>query len=307
MSENLSLQAEKRGAARETWRPASPDVPECIFTVDVEDWFHILDVPSAPDVTRWAQIPSHVERDFRRILDLLDERGAHATCFFLGWIAERFPHLVKEAAARGHEIASHGYAHQLIYRTTAQDFLLDVRKARGVLEQITGKAVLGYRAPGFSATEDVPWYFDTLAEAGYLYDSSVFPAPRGHGGIADAERAPHVVRTANGARVIEFPISVANVLGRRLCLFGGGYLRLFPEWLIVRGSEQVLSEGRPVVYYVHPREINPSHPRMSMSAARRFRSYINLHTTEPKIRRILSRFEVTTFERYIQQHPRLSA
>jgi polysaccharide deacetylase family protein (PEP-CTERM system associated) len=291
-------------AAREG---ATTRSPECIFSVDVEDWFHILDIPGAPGFDRWAQVPSHVETDFRRLLDLFDERGVNVTCFFLAWVAERFPHLVKEAAARGHEVASHGYSHQLVFRSTAAGFHADIRKAKDILEQITGTPVLGYRSPGFSCTADVPWYFDTLVEAGYVYDSSVFPAKRGHGGMADAERAPHVIRTAHGGRLVEFPISVATVLGRRLCLFGGGYLRLFPSWMIDRGTQQVLHEGRPVIYYVHPREINPAHPRIAMSPLRRFKSYVNLDSTEPKIRRILERFEVTTFERYIQQHPRLHA
>jgi polysaccharide deacetylase family protein (PEP-CTERM system associated) len=280
----------------DTRQEAGNRVPECIFTVDVEDWFHILDVPGAPDLSRWASVPSHVETDFRRLLDLFDETHTHVTCFFLAWVAER-----------GHEIASHGYGHQLVFRSTAAEFLEDVRKAKDILEQITGKNVPGYRSPGFSCTEDVPWYFDTLVEAGYRYDSSIFPALRGHGGMAGAEREPHVIRTARGGQLIEFPISVATVLGRRLCLFGGGYLRLFPAWMIERGTRQVLNEGRPVIYYVHPREVNPAHPRIPMSPVRRFKSYVNLDSTEPKIRRILENFEVTTFERYIQQHPRLGA
>ncbi|HEX6791013.1 MAG TPA: XrtA system polysaccharide deacetylase [Candidatus Krumholzibacteria bacterium] len=302
------MQATKHGPAGANGaRGAAGDAPGCIFSVDVEDWFHILDVPAAPRFDQWAGVPSHVETDFRRLLDLFDEHEARVTCFFLAWVAERHPDLVREAAARGHEIASHGYAHQLVFQTAAAEFHRDIARARDILEQITGTAVLGYRSPGFSCTEDVPWYFDTLVEAGYVYDSSVFPARRGHGGMADAERAPHIVHTANGGRLIEFPISVASVLGRRLCLFGGGYLRLFPSWMIEQGTRQVLNEGRPVIYYVHPREVNPSHPRIAMSPVRRFKSYVNLDSTEPKVRRILERFEVTTFERYIQQHPRLGA
>jgi polysaccharide deacetylase family protein (PEP-CTERM system associated) len=308
MGENVSVQARNaHPPGSDPARRPSNGVPECIFSVDVEDWFHILDVPAAPDLSRWAQTPSHVEADFRRLLDVFDAHRATVTCFFLAWVAERFPHLVKDAAARGHEVASHGYAHQLVFRSTQAEFQDDVTRAKHILEQITGKPVLGYRSPGFSCTEDVPWYWDTLADAGYVYDSSVFPTARGHGGMADAERAPHAIQTASGKRLIEFPISVASVLGRRLCLFGGGYLRLFPSWMIHRGTEQVLREGRPVVYYVHPREINPAHPRIPMSAPRRFKSYVNLDTTERKIHGILERFDVTTFERYIQQHPALRA
>src|SRR6266545_3316635 len=138
--------------------PSTPDT-RCIFSVDVEDWFHILALPTTPDVAQWDTLPSRVEPNFRRMLDLFSEHRVSVTCFFLGWVAERFPTLVREAAERGHEIASHGYAHTLAYRMTHEAFATDVRRAKDVLEGITGKPVLGYRAPGFSVTEDTPWFF----------------------------------------------------------------------------------------------------------------------------------------------------
>ena len=155
---------------------------QCIFSVDVEDWFHILDVPRAPDVASWSGLPSRVEANFRRLLDLFSAQGRYVTCFFLGWIAERFPHLVREAVARGHEIASHGYAHRLAYRMTRSEFRADALRSRLLLEDISGTPVIGYRAAGFSSTEATPWFFAELSASGYLYDSSVFPARRGHGG-----------------------------------------------------------------------------------------------------------------------------
>ena len=301
-----------RGAKSAAGDAAQTGRAACIFSVDVEDWFHILDVPSSPAIDKWASLPSHVEKDFRHLLDMFDRcegvgnGGVKVTCFFLAWVAERFPHLVKEAAARGHEIASHGYAHRLVYQCTADEFHDDVTKARDILQNITGKPVLGYRSPGFSCTADVPWFFDKLVEAGYRYDSSVFPAARGHGGMADAQLAPHVISAKSG-RLAEFPITVTDMFGKRLCLFGGGYLRLFPSWMIHRGTRQVLREDRPVVFYIHPREINPTHPRLPMSFKRRFKTYINLKTTEPKIRKIFSEFQTTTFEQYLEQHPDLAA
>jgi len=274
-----------------------------IFSVDVEDWFHILDDPSVPTIEQWATLPSHVEKNFRKLLDIFSESDVQVTCFFLGWVAERFPRLVKEAAARGHEVASHGYGHRLVYQQSRADFYEDVHRSRSLLEDISGMEVIGYRAPGFSTTDETPWFFDALAEAGYLYDSSVFPAEHGHGGMPHGRREPY--RTGEDDRLLEFPITVADLLGKRTCFFGGGYMRLFPYWLIRRMALQVLSEGRPVVFYIHPREIDPGHPRLPMTRKRRFKSYVNLETTETKLRRILKDFSVTTFRNVLCNYPQM--
>ncbi|HEY5176714.1 MAG TPA: XrtA system polysaccharide deacetylase [Terriglobales bacterium] len=275
-----------------------------IFSVDVEDWFHLLDDPSVPAIDQWASLPSYVERDFSKLLDLFSEKDVQVTCFFLGWVAERFPHLVKEAASRGHEVASHGYGHRLVYELSRTEFYEDVRGARLLLEDIAGVEVVGYRAPGFSTTDETPWFFDALAEAGYQYDSSVFPAQRGHGGMPGGRREPH--RIGGHEALLEVPITVSDLLGKPMCFFGGGYLRLFPYWLIRKMALQVLSEGRPVVFYVHPREIDPAHPRLPMSPIRRFKSYVNLDTTEAKLRRILQDFPVTTFKNLLSNYPQLA-
>lgn len=275
-----------------------------VFSVDVEDWFHILDVPSASPISEWGSLPSRVERSFSKLLGIFDEKNVHVTCFFLGWIGERYPHLVKEAAARGHEVASHGYAHRLVFQQTREEFREDIRRTRALLEDIAGVPVTGYRAPGFSATERTTWFFDVLAEAGYEYDSSVFPAPRGHGGLKGSRRDPHYVGTDE--KLLEIPISVADLWGKPICFFGGGYLRVFPYWMIRRMSEKVLQEGRPVIFYVHPREVDPEHPRLPMKLSRHFKSYVNLGTTEYKIRRILRDFPVTTFRNVIADDPQLA-
>jgi len=192
------------------------------------------------------------------------------TCFFLGWVAQEFPELVRDAADRGHEIASHGYAHVLCYEMTPEAFFEDIPKAKRIVEDLLGRPIHGYRAPGFSVTEKTPWFFDKLAQAGITYDSSVFPASRAHGGIKTSHYAPYVIKTKYGS-LIEFPITVARVFGRPTCFFGGGYLRLFPYTLLSRMSRKVLAEGRPVVFYVHPREIEPGHPRLRMNPLRRFK------------------------------------
>ncbi len=184
-------------------------VTESVFSVDVEDWFHILDIPSAPPIAEWDSLPSRVESNFRRLLDIFSRKRVRVTCFFLGWIAERYPHLVKEAASRGHEIASHGYAHRLVYEMTAGEFREDALRSRLLLEDIGGRPVRGYRSAGFSTTERTPWFFEELAAAGYSYDSSVFPVRHGHGGMHGAPRTPHV-DTSGQSGIVEFPISVAN-------------------------------------------------------------------------------------------------
>ncbi len=273
----------------------------CIFSIDVEDWFHILDVPSAPEFSEWSELPSRVEKNFCRLLEIIRASDVRITCFFLGWVADRFPHLVREAQAQGHEIASHGCRHELVYRMTPAQFLEDVSKAKKILEHVSGSAVWGYRSPGFSVIKDTPWFFEKLMEAGYRYDSSVFPGPRGHGGIKTEQFAPYRLRNGSNG-LIEFPITVAGVLGRPVCFFGGGYLRLFPYWVVKHMAGKVIDEGRPVVFYVHPREIDTSHPRLSMSLARRFKSYVNLSTMEGKIRRLLSDFSFITFQSAVAEN-----
>lgn len=272
-----------------------------ILSVDVEDWFHILELNSPPPFEHWNQLESRIEKNLNFLLDAFDKYGIRVTCFFLGWVGERYPHLVKLALARGHEIASHGYAHQLIYTQTRSQFREDVKKSKDLLEQITGKAVLGYRAPGFSIIKETPWALEELAACGYRYDSSIFPTSRGHGGLVDAPLDPHVIQTTQGA-ILEFPISVANFLGKRVCFFGGGYLRFFPYFLIRRMSEAVNRQGRPIVYYIHPREIDVDHPRLPMGRFRKFKCYVNLSTTEKKLKGILKNQRVVSFEKWISQN-----
>lgn len=269
-----------------------------VFSVDVEDWFHILALPQIPDVAQWEAYPSHVAKNLRKLLDLFSEYDVKVTCFFLGWVAQQFPELVRDAAERGHEIASHGYAHVLCYEMTPEAFLEDISKAKRIVEDLLGRPIHGYRAPGFSVTEQTPWFFDKLAQAGFTYDSSVFPASRAHGGIKSSHYAPYVIKTKYGS-LIEFPITVTRLFGRPTCFFGGGYLRLFPYTVLSRMSRKILAEGRPVVFYVHPREIEPGHPRLRMNPLRRFKSYVGLKSTESKVCRLLQEFPVTTFEKYI--------
>ena len=270
----------------------------CIFSIDVEDWFHILDLPTTPEAGEWDRLESRVEKNFIRLLDLLDTHECKATCFFLAWIAKKFPHLVREAHTRGHEIASHGCSHQLVYRMTRDEFLVDARESRETIEDILSGAVTGFRATGFSVTEETPWFFDCLSEAGYMYDSSVFPATRGHGGIRSGRLEPHKIVTSSGT-IVELPITVATLPGKRICLFGGGYLRLAPYFLIDYAAKRILRRGRPVIFYFHPREVDPGQPRLAMNPVRRFKSYVNIDSAEKKLGRLLHEFKTITCSEYI--------
>jgi len=270
---------------------------KCIFSIDVEDWFHILDLAATPEISQWDVLPSRVERNFLKLLAILEEAKAKATCFFLGWIAEKYPHLVREAAKQGHEIASHGYGHRLAYEMTSQEFFEDAVRSKKIIEEIGGQHVWGYRAAGFSVTTDTPWFFERLIQAGYRYDSSVFPAPRGHGGLPNGKFSPYRVEQSH--EFMEFPASVEHLAGKPMCFFGGGYLRLFPYSLIKAMTRRVLHQGRPVIFYVHPREIDVQSPRLAMGLKRGFKSYVNVSTTEPKIRRVLSDFEMVTFREFL--------
>jgi polysaccharide deacetylase family protein (PEP-CTERM system associated) len=267
-----------------------------VLSIDVEDWFHILDLPTRPGTPEgadWDLFPSRVERNFHRLLDLLAHRQVPATCFFLGWIAQRYPQLVREAAAAGHEIASHGYAHRLIYSMSPREFREDVTRTKLLLEDLSGIAVSGYRAPGFSVTAQTPWFFSELEQAGYAYSSSVFPALRGHGGWSGANGNPHLAPGTTG--LVEFPVTTVQVLRQRFCAFGGGYLRLFPAWFVLWMAQIARRQGRLLTFYLHPRELDPEQPRLAMNWLRHFKCYVNLDTTEAKLCRLLETFTFTRF------------
>lgn len=260
------------------------------FTVDVESWFNILDLPNGPDPSTWSRLEDRDTEHTIRLLNLLDRQGVLATCFISGWTAEHRPGLLEDIVWRGHEIACHGYGHQLLYGMTPEEFREDLERARAVIRRCYSGPIDGYRAPGFSLTEATPWAFEVIADAGFRYDSSVFPAQRGHGGLPGARCLPHVIKLPDGRRLREFPISTTTILGRRTAYVGGGYLRLFPYELIRRWVRQANEAGEPVIVYIHPRDIDPDQPRLPMPLMRRFKSYVNLGTTFSKLERLLQDF-----------------
>lgn len=256
------------------------------FTIDVEEYFNILDTDSAPPIESWSALESRLPENMDVLLQLLEQHDVKATFFWLGYFADRYPKLVQRCSDAGHEIASHGYSHLLFYQTPAEVYREDIYRAKSQLEEISGKPVVGYRAAGFSVTDQTEQFFDMLSECGYRYDTSIFPAARAHGGIKNASMSPYIVSTAHG-QIVEIPASTVEFAGQRLSLFGGGYLRLFPWWLIRYGIDKLKKEDVPFVLYIHPREIDPGHPRLKLPMWRSFKCYVNLDCTEKKLSQCL--------------------
>ena len=277
--------------ARDPVRPANADARVVnAMTVDVEDYFQVTAFEQHVTRHRWDQFESRVCRNTERLLEIFEQAGVTATFFVLGWVAERFPALVRQIAAGGHEVASHGYAHRLVYEMTPADFREDLRRARGVLESAGGRPICGYRAPSFSITRRSMWALDVLAAEGYLYDASIFPIHHDRYGIPDAPRHPYRVSRDVGA-LWELPGSTVRCGGQNLPIGGGGYFRLLPYAWTRRAIAHVNArEGKAVVFYLHPWEIDPGQPRVTASLPSRFRHYRNLAKTEPRLRRLLSEF-----------------
>jgi len=257
------------------------------LTIDVEDYFQVSAL--SPHIARaeWERMPCRVERNTDRILGLLEDTASQATFFILSWIAERYPGLVGRIAGAGHEVASHGYAHYRATEQTPEDFLRDIRRAKAILEDITSVEVKGYRAPSFSVGKDNPWAFDCIAEAGYRYSSSVYPVRHDHYGMPDAPRLPYRPRE----NLLEIPIATARLAGRNLPAGGGGYFRLLPYAISRALVRRLNAEGGAAVFYLHPWELDPEQPRIAGTGMKtRFRHYVNLHLTEPRLRKLLRDF-----------------
>jgi len=257
------------------------------MTCDLEDYYQVEGFHGLVSRDDWEAIPSRLEDSTARVLDLFAEAGVSATFFVLGWNAEREPGIVRRVAEAGHEIASHGYAHRLVYDQTPDAFRQDVRRSKALLEDLAGQEVAGYRAPTFSITERSLWAIDILAEEGYRYDSSIFPIRHDRYGIPSAPRFLHHVAGPEGGRLVEFPPTTVRVLGGNLPVAGGGYLRLFPAHLIRAGLRQANRKGEPAIVYFHPWELDADQPRMPVRGLSRFRHYVNLGRTAAKLRLLL--------------------
>jgi len=272
---------------------------ESIMSVDVEEWFHI---PSGLDnvlpFDKWDMAEQRVQYVLPKMLDIFEENRIKATFFFLGWIAEKHPALVKETIRRGHEVATHGYAHKLIYNQTPSEFDEDIFRAKSIIENITGSSVTGYRAPGFSITPDTEWAFDILAKHGIKYDSSIYPGKRFYGHYDKFKKEPTIVKTAFN-EIIEFPQSIVDFGIFKLSCFGGGYFRLFPKSFFYLMASIIEKTYRPLIFYIHPRDIDTHQPQIPFSFLKKTRHYINISKTEQKLSDITSRFNFRSFEMVI--------
>jgi polysaccharide deacetylase family protein (PEP-CTERM system associated) len=271
------------------------------MTVDVEDYFHVAAFSDVIEVDKWSDYACRVENNTKRLLELFDHKGIKATFFVLGWVAERYPELIKEISTRGHELASHGYSHQLVYSQTPEVFKEETRKSKQILEDISGQEILGYRAASYSITGKSLWALDILAELGFTWDSSIFPIRHDNYGMPNSPEQPYQINTRHGA-LKEFPLTTAKVLGLSVPAAGGGYFRQYPyflsKYLFNRAS---LNQTKPQIFYLHPWEIDAEQPRVEgASWFSRFRHYTNLKRCMPRLEQLIDDFEFSTISESLE-------
>jgi polysaccharide deacetylase family protein (PEP-CTERM system associated) len=258
------------------------------LSVDVEEYYHGMEFEAAMPGERRESLPSRVEESVEKVLALLATHQATATFFTVGQVAEAHPEMVRTISRAGHEVACHSYRHELVYRQSPDEFRADVHRAKAVLEDLTGKAVIGYRAPNYSIQAGQQWAYDILLEEGFHYDSSMYPIVHDRYGQKDAPRFCHEIRRVGDRSLIEFPISTVQIAGVNLPLGGGGYFRLFPEWLFRLGIRHVnTKEQQPVMFYFHPWELDPDQPCPPMPWHHRFRHYVGLSRQKAKLADLL--------------------
>jgi len=272
------------------------------MSVDVEDYFQVSAFERVVTRAEWSGFESRVVANTHRLLELFQQHGVRSTFFVLGWVAERFPSLVREIAGLGHEIASHGYHHELVYSLTPGQFREDVRRAKQAIEDAAGCRVSGYRAPSFTVTAASMWALDVLIEEGHAYDASIFPIHHDRYGIPDAPRFPHVIDRAAGA-IVEVPGSTVRVAGANLPIAGGGYFRLLPYAWTRWGISHVNRHDRqPVTFYLHPWEIDPEQPRFQVSRATSLRHYTGLGKTRGRLASLMTEFRFDSIHSMLALH-----
>lgn len=266
------------------------------LTIDVEDYFHVAALAQSISTSQWDSLECRVEKNTDKLLQLFDDQNVNATFFTLGWVAERYPQIVKKIAAAGHEVASHGYSHQLIYNQTQEVFREETHKSKVILEDITQQEIIGYRAASYSITNQSKWALDILCELGFKYDSSIFPVKHDLYGIPGSPRWPYMLETDQKNSIVEFPISTFNIANYKLPIAGGGYFRLFPYWFTKLGLGSINRENEPFVFYLHPWEVDPKQPKVRASWFSMFRHYNNLDKCYSRLEQLLKDFSFTTVE-----------
>ena len=259
-----------------------------ILTFDIEEWFHILDNKNTKSISEWNKFDSRIQLGMDIIYDILDNSNCSATFFVVGWMAEKYPNIIREISNRGFEIGSHTHSHQLAYEQDRKTFYNDVEKSIKTLEDCTGKKITSFRAPGFSITKKNKWSFEILYELGITKDCSVFPASRAHGGLPSYKTGMPSIIEYNGIRLKEFPINTHNILGKPFIFSGGGYFRLLPYKII----ENLTHQSNYVMTYFHPRDFDIEQPIVpGLSPTRLFKSYIGIKKCKPKLERLLNNFD----------------
>lgn len=270
------------------------------MTVDVEEYFTVQNLDGVVTRDAWPAQPLRSDAQTRRLLDLFDAQGVKATFFCLGWVSERIPSVIKDIAARGHEVAAHSYWHKLVFEMTPDEFREDLRRVKGLLEDLTGQPVTGYRAPTYSVTNASMWAHEILVEEGFSYSSSIFPIVHDRYGIADYSRFPVKLEVA-GQPLWEFPLTTLRVGNKNLPVAGGGYMRLLPARSIAAALARVnVVENQPAILYLHPWEIDPGIPKFRQSFLKDTRGYIGLSTMLGKLDYLCSVLEFTTVQDVLQ-------
>jgi polysaccharide deacetylase family protein (PEP-CTERM system associated) len=277
-----------------------------VLSVDVEDYFQVEAFARQVSRDEWNDWPSRVVDNTRRALNVCDAHGASATFFVLGWVAHKFPALVREIQSRGHEIACHSFWHRPVCSLTPETFREDLRQACDAIAQACGERPIGFRAPSWSITPQSTWAFEVLAQEGFVYDASIFPIRHDLYGYAGGNRFPHSISTSAG-ELLEFPSATVQLLGTNVPTGGGGYLRILPfaftDWALKRLGRE---DGRAVVVYFHPWELDPDQPRIEAPWKSRFRHYTNLSKMEPRLRRLLSRHSFQPFRELVKTPPAMT-
>lgn len=275
-----------------------------VFSVDVEEYFQVGAFERLIESSSWDSIPTRLVKPIDQILDLLARFDARGTFFTLGWIAVRYPEIVRRIAAAGHEIASHGWSHRRATALSPAEFRDEIRRSKAVLEDLIGQPVLGYRAPNFSIGPRNDWAFDILVEEGYRYDSSVFPIRRHDYGNPDAPSEPYVLQRRAGP-LIELPLATTTFFGSRCPAAGGAYLRHLPFGLIRRAFREYEQRGVPGVFYIHPWELDPDQPRLRVPRLTSVRHYGGLRKTAGRIARLLEEFQFASARETLGEHGRI--
>ncbi len=261
---------------------------KCAFTVDFEDWYQGLEIIP---LETWGNYEARIERNCHNILEILNRNSTKATFFVLGYLAEKFPGLIKMIHNEGHEIGSHGFSHSQVFRLTPDEFDNEIKRTNNAVADAIGKKPIGFRAPIFSIIKKSFWAFDILAENGFVYDSSIFPVLNYRYRVVSADRFRHIVNTEKGNRIIEIPVSTARFMNVNLPIGGGAYFRIWPYIITKWGFNQVLRNDQPGVFYMHPWEIDAEQPKIKLPLRLSLTHYTRLKSTERNLDKLLKDFE----------------